>query len=474
MTLPPPVLPQNVHFLGVCGRLVGGLAIALKALGVNVSGTDPRQFPPLTDLLKESEIPVFQSWAAEHLPRCLDAVVTGGLLGKSNEEFEAAVQRGVPLWSAGAFLEYYFALHTQNLVVTGTKGKTTTTAMLAWILNHAGQDPNFLIGGQVRAEGWPLMRLMGRGALVMEGDEYPCSAQDLMPKLHRYHPQHLIVTNLSHDHPEIYGTLAAYSSVFERACASLPSSGSLVLNSDDVGAMWLAQMTQAKVRTVGFSRQATERITAFRARVSGSEFRLAGEAFKLTSFGKLNVMNAALAAVLALSQGVSLAESAQALATFPGVKGRQELIGRLGRSFLYADEAYHPLAVRALLADMKARHPERRLVVVLYPLNTGGRSGAAQRELPDSLRAASVVLLFPAHNRQPAVEGSFSDRKLLLDLRRRGVVADSLSRRFGLIELTLKHFREGDVLLLCLPPGSDAMREGVVATLVSSLGKPLR
>jgi UDP-N-acetylmuramate: L-alanyl-gamma-D-glutamyl-meso-diaminopimelate ligase len=468
----PTAIPRRVHCLGICGRLVGGLALALRELGCEISGTDERQFPPTSDLLRMAGIVAPDAWSKDNLPRQVDAVVTGGLLDPANPELLEAQRRGLPIWNATAFLEEYFLRHSRNVVVAGTKGKTTTTAMLAWILHQSGQNANHLIGGQVRAAGWPLVKLSGQATVVLEGDEYPCSGTDLLPKFLRYHATDLVVTNVSHDHPEVYPTPEAYAKVFESACAQLPKHGTLFLNADDPGAMKLGGSTQAAVRTVGFSARATERMTKFRALRSGCHFMLGGVKVRLLLAGKMNALNAALAMSAAAQYDVSLQQSAAALAVFPGVGGRQEILARIGRSVIYADEAYHPVAMRPLLQSLKDRHPGQRIIVLFGPSNTGGRHGICQRDLPGSLQAASLAVLFPAYDAHPPPV-PFDNRKLVRDLTRLGVTVRSAASLPEMIKHATGYFSSGDVILICMPPGPPTMRQRIVAAVAAQEKAPV-
>jgi UDP-N-acetylmuramate: L-alanyl-gamma-D-glutamyl-meso-diaminopimelate ligase len=460
-----PVIPSRVHCLGICGRLVGGLALALRELGCEITGTDERQFPPTSDLLRLAGIVVPETWSQDNLPRHVDAVVTGGLVAETNPELMEAQRRGVPIWNATAFLEEYFLWQSRNVVVAGTKGKTTTTAMLAWILHASGQNPNHLIGGQIRAGGWPLLKLNGSASMVLEGDEYPCSATDVLPKFLRYHAQDLVVTNVCHDHPEIYPTPEAYAKVFEQACSQLPKHGTMVINADDPGAMQLPRFTQAAVRTVGFAVRAEARITKFRALRSGCHFLLGGVKVRLQLVGKMNALNAALAMTAAETFGVGLSQAAAALAHFPGVGGRQEILARLGRSVIYADETYHPVAMRPLLESLKGRHPGQRIIVLFGPSNTGGRQGICQRDLPTALQAASLVVLFPAYDAHPPPSGPFDNRKLVSDLTKLGVSVRAAASLPEMITHATSYFRSGDVILICMPPGPPTMRQRIVAAV---------
>lgn len=469
---PPTELPRRIHCLGICGRMVGGLALALHELGAQISGSDAQQFPPMSDFLATANIKVNATWSTDHLPLQLDAVLIGGVIEESNPELTEAHRRGVPIWNATAFLEHYFLRHSENIVVAGTKGKTTTTAMLTWILRHADQRPNHLIGGPVRDVGWPLMRLNQGPMTVLEGDEYPCSFTEPTPKFLRYHARHLAVTNMRLDHPDIFPTEADYRTPFEQACASLSRHGNLILNADDAGSLSLAGSTSAPVTTVGFTRLAKHRITGFRSSGKACRFQLSGIPFHLHLSGRMNAQNAAIAAATASVVGVPLSLSATALASFPGVQGRQELLARIGNTWIYSDEAYHPIAVRAVLAAIKSRHPKRKIIVVFAPSYTGGRSGIAQRELPSCIAsAASAAVLFPACDPSSAANGPFDDQLFCRDLSKLGVKAITITSLTELVQTTCDLVTNGDILLICMPPGPPITKQRILQQLEVHLGE---
>nr|WP_276617012.1 Mur ligase family protein [Roseimicrobium sp. ORNL1] len=389
-------VPRRIHFLGIHGRLVGSLAMALKRLGAEVSGTDSVAFPPMPALLKSAGIQVASTPHERNLPERVDVVVTGSLVRRGDRELEAAMDRGIPVWNTAAFLQQYFLRETENFVVTGTKGKTSTTAMLLWILQSVGKTPDFLLGGQIRG-GRERLTLSGKPMMVLEGDEYPCGVGDPLPKFLRYHPRHVGVTSLQHDHLEVYPSPESYREAFVHLVHQVPRTGSLTLNADDEGAMSLVGLTPTPVTTVGFSRSAaTVRITKYRETSSGTKFHVANVAFELLLPGRMHARNAAIAAVMARHAGVSLKQSSLALKEFPGVEGRLDPVGHEEGLPIYTDEAYHPLALRATLEAVRGRHPKQRLVLLFEPRYTSGEDGPWKQTLPESIAGnADVVIAAP-------------------------------------------------------------------------------
>lgn len=464
------MLPRHVYVLGICGRMVGGLALVLRERGVKVSGSDQMQFAPMPDLLRQSGITVHASWHADHVPKKVDAFIVGALVNKENPEYVEALARKVPVWNATAFLEHYFLrTGSNNLVVIGTKGKTTTTAMLAWILAQAGRAPDYMIGGKVRGD-LGRLRLRGAKLTVLEGDEFWCAPTDPIAKFLRYHPHQLIVTNVGYDHQEIFATPELYTAVFEQAMAQVPRNGMITANADDPGAATLLKQTDRPTRRVGFAANADYRITHCRTSSRGMSFRLAGVPFRIGLSGRMHVYNAALAAVAAQQAGVALEVTAEALAEFPGIEGRQELLARVGKLHIYYDDVYLPMAVKASVEAIRKRHPRQRLVVFFIPRYTGGRTGAAQRELPECLGIADVAVISWSLD-YPIPAQPFSQRKLCQDLRNRGVEAYPARNVLKLAGMAAKLCRPDDVVLLALCLGADEFAQDIKRAI---LGQPKR
>jgi len=443
--------------------MVGGLAVALQKHGVHVSGTDAEQFPPMPGVLREAGIQVHDAWAEANLPAKVDAVVTGGMLQRGNPELEAALKRGLPVSNATVFLEQYFLRRSQNFVVTGTKGKTTTTAMLAWIFDRSGLAPDYLIGGQARA-GLERLRLTGAPLMVLEGDEYRSGLGDPMPKFLRYHARHVIITNIQHDHHDQFPTPRSYEWAFWDLINSVPPDGSLTICADDPRVRALTGPTPVPVASVGFDRKAGHRLTAFRDGPGGARFTMDGQSFQLLLSGRMNAVDAALAAVAAGHVGISLKKAAAALASFPGVEERLDRVFQSGRTVVYADDAHHPVALRPLLESLRARHPGRRLVLFFQPRFTGGRRGLHQKELPQCLQSADHVVVTPVWE-FIRFDEPFDEQLLCRQLRGQGGRATWAPSEEKVVSAIPKVSQPGDVVLLSFNRRSGAFFDQMVAAL---------
>jgi UDP-N-acetylmuramate: L-alanyl-gamma-D-glutamyl-meso-diaminopimelate ligase len=376
-------------------------------------------------------------------------VVCAGGVTPAHPELAAAIDEGREWFSFPAFLERTFLRTSRNFVVAGTNGKTTTTAMLAWLMEAGGLGPDYLIGGLARNFA-QAARFYGAAVMVLEGDEYWTGPGDVRPKFLHYRAEVVVVTNLHHDHPEVYPDERSYQFPFKHLVDLLPAKGRLVLNADDPGLDVLKPRCRGAVATVGFSSNADHRITGWRRTEGGSRFRLDGREYYLPMWGRMNVVNAALAVVAARAAGVTPARAAKALASFAGVQGRQQVLmeptGNALGIKVVLDEAYHPESLRAVLEAVRAHHSKRRVVLVLRPRGCGFVTGYYEERLPNALAAADLVLLadLPSHLRVL----SFDQRAVAEAARRRGGHVKTAEDLIDFLPRLGGWLRPGDVVVV--------------------------
>src|SRR5213078_3688947 len=287
--------PKKFHFLGICGTAMASVSAALQERGFKVSGSDENVYPPMSTFLQEKGIALKQGYRAENIPPDTDVVVIGNAMKRGNPEVEAVLNRKLFYLSLPEVLKNHFLRGRHNLVVTGTHGKTTTTALLAWIMEKAGRKPGYLIGG--------IPKNLGQGArlndckyFVIEGDEYDSAFFDKRSKFIHYLPELVIVNNIEFDHADIFNNLDEIKLSFRRLLNIVPQNGMVVLNGDDVNCVdvakdWLAQMIE-----VGFSKNCAQRIREVAYSPEGSRFQLGDDVYEIPLIGEFNVRNAAMAA----------------------------------------------------------------------------------------------------------------------------------------------------------------------------------
>jgi UDP-N-acetylmuramate: L-alanyl-gamma-D-glutamyl-meso-diaminopimelate ligase len=392
---------KHIHVIGIGGSAMAPLAGMLRERGYRVTGSESGVYPPASTLLESLGISFFHSFDAAHLQPAPDMVVVGNIIARGNPELEEVLDRKIPYRSLPEILEEIFLPGHHSIVVSGTHGKTTTTAMLAWIFETAGRKPDFLVGGV--AENFGKSYGLGGGEeFILEGDEYETAFWDRGPKFFHYHPDDLIITSLEYDHADIYPDFETYQLAFRRLVNLVPRRGRTIIwgDTNDSGPALrrAAEKALCKVETYGFSEgnnwiasDLTVEKETIRFRVS-HHGALFGE-FALAATGRHNVLNALAAMVVAQGRGIAPGDIAQALKTFRSVKRRMDVKGEFGGVLLVDDFAHHPTAVRATIEAARGRWPERRVWAILEPRSNSMRRKIFQETLPAALALADRVIL---------------------------------------------------------------------------------
>jgi UDP-N-acetylmuramate: L-alanyl-gamma-D-glutamyl-meso-diaminopimelate ligase len=384
--------PRNFHFLGICGMAMGAVAAELRDRGYRVTGSDENVYPPMSTFLEEKGIPLSAGFRAENIPADVDVVVIGNAMKRANPEVEAVLNRKLFYLSLPEVLKNYFLRGKHNLVVTGTHGKTTTTALLAWIMEKSGRKPGYLIGG--------IPKNLRKGArlnhskyFVIEGDEYDTAFFDKRSKFVHYLPELVIVNNIEFDHADIFRDLDEVKLSFRRFLNIVPQNGMVLLNGDDHNCVEVARDCLAQLVEVGFSRNCAQRIRNVSYSASGSRFQLGDEQFAIPLIGDFNVRNAAMAATAARFYDVPKTKIDSALKTFEGVARRQEVRGEERGITVIDDFAHHPTALAQTLQALRHRFAKRRIWAVFEPRSNTTRRAVFQKELANALQLADGVFV---------------------------------------------------------------------------------
>ena len=384
--------PQHFHFLGICGTAMGSVAAALRERGCTVTGSDEKVYPPMSDFLRGKGIVLSEPYRAENLPNETEVVVIGNAIKRGNPEVEAVLNRKLYYLSLPEVLKEFFLRGRHNLVVTGTHGKTTTSALLAWMLTVGELEPAYVVGG--------LPHNLGQGALfndsnhfVIEGDEYDTAFFDKRSKFIHYLPELLIINNIEFDHADIFDDLAAVKLSFRRLVNIVPQNGMILLNGDDSNCVEVAQECLAPIVEVGFSENCAERIRDVSYSSQGSSFSLGEIRFDSPLIGEFNIRNAAMAAAAARFYGLSPEVIQTALTSFEGIARRQEVRGSARGVTVIDDFGHHPTAIRETLSALRHRFPGHRLWAIFEPRSNTTRRAVFQQELPAALQLADGVIL---------------------------------------------------------------------------------
>jgi UDP-N-acetylmuramate: L-alanyl-gamma-D-glutamyl-meso-diaminopimelate ligase len=384
--------PRKFHFLGICGSAMASVAAALQERGFKVTGSDENVYPPMSSFLQEKGIALKKGYRAENIPADADVVVIGNVMKRGNPEVEAVLNRKLFYLSLPEVLKNYFLRSRHNLVVTGTHGKTTTTALLAWIMEKAGRKPGYLIGGLPKNFGQGA-RLNDSKYFVIEGDEYDTAFFDKRSKFIHYLPELLIVNNIEFDHADIFRDLDEVKLSFRRLLNIVPQNGMVLLNGDDPNCVEVAKDCLAQMIEVGFSKNCAQRIREVAYSPEGSRFKLGEETFEIPLVGEFNVRNAAMAAMAARFYDVPKLKIDTAFKGFAGIARRLELRGEARGVKVIDDFGHHPTAVAHTLQALRHRYRGHRLWAVFEPRSNTTRRAVFQQQLPDALKLADGVFI---------------------------------------------------------------------------------
>lgn len=387
---------MHIHILGICGTFMGGIAALARAAGHTVTGSDSGVYPPMSTQLEAVGIELIDGFAPEQLEPRPDLVVVGNVLSRGMPIVEALLDSGAPYTSGPAWLAEHVLRDRHVIAIAGTHGKTTTASMTAWILEHAGLDPGFLIGG-VPTNFSTTARLGSGSCFVIEADEYDTAFFDKRAKFLHYGPRTLVINNLEFDHADIYQNMDAILWQFHQLLRLLPGQGQLIANAAEPSIDTLLEMgcwsaLERYTSAAGWS-------GSLRGEPADGGFRLHAPAEGVVAEAQLalpgahNIENAVAALLAARHAGVELEAGCAALGAFGGVTRRMEFLGDFDGVRVYDDFAHHPTAIRRTLQAARQAFAGR-VIAVVEPRSNSMKLGAHRAELADSLRGADRVWAF--------------------------------------------------------------------------------
>ncbi|GAB4169421.1 MAG: UDP-N-acetylmuramate:L-alanyl-gamma-D-glutamyl-me so-diaminopimelate ligase [Terrimicrobiaceae bacterium] len=457
--------PPRVHFLGICGTAMGAAAAAMRDRGYSVSGQDEKVYPPMSDYLAAKGIPITPGYDPTGLPPDADFIVVGNAISRGNPALEAVLNLKLLYFSLPETLKHFFLHGRHNLVVTGTHGKTTTTSMLAWILEYAGRSPGWLIGG-VPANLPSSANLQDSRFFVIEGDEYDTAFFDKRSKFLHYLPELVIINNIEFDHADIYRDLDDVKMAFRRLVRIIPGEGMLLVNGDDANSLDVAREALSPVVEVGFSPNASHNITNPADHADGSSFELLGEHFVLPMVGEFNIRNAAMAVSAAHFYGIPLNTIREALGGFQGIRRRQEVRGVVRGVTVVDDFGHHPTAIRETLHGLRSRHPSSRIWAVFEPRSNTTRRRVFQNSLPAAFEPAHGVFLSQVARLDQIEEGERLDPgQVVRDLETAGKLAFYEPTADSIVDRLVPMVGKGDLIVVFSNGGFDGIHEKLLTAL---------
>ncbi len=433
--LPSPL--KHIHIMGVGGTAMAALAGILVDAGYTVSGSDKgRVYPPMSHYLARLGIDVMEGYRADNLDPAPDLVVVGNVIRAVYEEAQALIERDLPYTSFPALLGMLLLDHVpghpdqprHSIVVAGTHGKTTTTALVAWLLQAAGMDPGFLVGGV--CGNFDRTARAGTGRyFAVEGDEYDTAFFDKGPKFLHYRPRTAILTSIEFDHADIYRDLDHVKQSFSALVAAMPPDGCLVARWDSDTVAEVAGAAGCEVRRYGPGAEWDGRIDEVDTSTGRMHFTVLHEGrsfgqFESIMVGEHNLYNQVAAVAALAREGLTAEQLATGFASFAGIKRRQEVIGEPGGVTVLDDFAHHPTAVRLTLEALRLRFGGRRLWTIFEPRSNTSRRNIFQGAYADAFGAADVVIIAPPQDLERIAPADRMDPdRLVADIRARGVEA---------------------------------------------------
>jgi UDP-N-acetylmuramate: L-alanyl-gamma-D-glutamyl-meso-diaminopimelate ligase len=467
----------HYHLIGIAGTAMGSLAGLLRAKGHDVSGSDEGVYPPMSTMLDEMGIRYARAFDPANLDPVPDMVVVGNAISRGNPELETVLDQGLRYTSSAVALAEEFLVGRHVLAVAGTHGKTTTTSILAWLLERASLRPSFLVGGVAENFG-SSFRLTDSSLFVVEADEYDTAYFDKGPKMWHYRPRTAVVTNVEFDHADIYRDERAYRFAFERFVNLVPRSGTLVLGWEGDIEQDLTRRSFAPVESFGLGDGAGSdgshprwRALDVRQDGEGARFRIVHDGrdhgvFHTPLVGRFNVKNCLGAVAAARAVGASWEGIGDGLATFRSVRRRMEVRGVVAGVTVVDDFAHHPTAVRETIAAARDRFAGSRLVAVFEPRNYTSQ----RKEFQDAFRGALAIAdrVIVAKLFRPErydADTALDPRGLVEGLRADGLQADYIPQVDDIVRRVARESRPGDVVLVMSNGGFGGIHEKLLAAL---------
>ncbi len=460
---------------------MGAVASAMARKGFVVTGTDANVYPPMSTFLESEGIQIFQGYKPSNIPDDAELIVIGNAMSRGNIEVEAVLNRRLRYMSLPETMKEFFLWGRRNFVVTGTHGKTTTTSMLAWMMEANGLNPSFMIGG--------IARNLGRGGrftdsdfCVLEGDEYDTSFFDKRSKFLHYLPEVVVINNIEMDHADIYANVDEIKLSFERLLRVVPSNGLVFINADCPNCAAVREAAAAQLRTVnivsvGMSENADVRIGNISHRTDGSSFTLTtaedtpyalnGVTLNVPMIGDFNIRNAAMAACAARIAGLNAEQISDALNAFEGVARRQEVRGTVNGVTVVDDFAHHPTAISQAIAGLRQRFPKSRLWVLFEPRSNTTIRNLFQHELAASLAEADFAVVARVENHKKLKPEEQLDEQLLCEeITKVGTECHLGESVDEIVAHVVTHVHPGDVLLVMSNGGFGGIHNKLLAGLV--------
>lgn len=463
---------SHVHLMGICGTAMASLAGLLKDKGYKVTGSDSNPYPPMSTQLEGLGIQIQKPYGKINLQPQPDFVVVGNVISAGNEEAQEMVNLNIPFCSLPQAMGEFIIDHRISYVVSGTHGKTTTTSLLSWVLDQAGFEPGFLIGG-IAKNFSQSFRNPKRDVFVIEGDEYDTAYFDKVPKFVHYRPRNVILTSVEFDHADIYVDFAAVKTAFISLMKLIPDNGIFVYWGDDQNVCEVADHCKIKNKfSYGFHKSNTFSCQIIEETEGYTKFSVAHHGEKLADFvttmtGRYNILNATAVVAQAYANQLPLNAVMKGLSTFAGVKRRQDVLGEPGGILVIEDFAHHPTAVKETVLAIQNKYKNRKVFSVFEPRSATSRRKVFQKDYVDALSQGHEVIIAEAFDQGKIIETDrFSSAELVSDLLKQSTPAHVMASADEIVKYLKHNAKAKDVILIMSNGGFD----GIYQKLFTALG----
>ena len=461
---------KNIYLIAICGTGMAALAGLLRGTGYRVSGSDTNIYPPMSVLLENAGIPVLPGYQKENITGDIDLVIVGNAVSKTNEEVQSVLEAGLDYMSFPEALSHFFLDGRKSLVVTGTHGKTTTAALLSWVLHDSGRKPGFMVGGWLK--NFDSNHLVPEGDyFVTEGDEYDSAFFDKGPKFLHYRPDVSILTSIEFDHADIFKDLDQIKDAFRKYVSMIRPEGVILVKHADANIQDVLGEAVCRIETYGYLDGADWRIGDYQFEGGYGSFSLfyQGEKkgdFQLAMIGRHNVENAAAVAALCLGLGLTVKEINSAFKSFQGIKRRQEVVGVKKGVTVLDDFAHHPTAIRLTLEAVKEAYPGQRVWAVFEPRTATSRRKVFEQDFPDSFLGADRVVFAGLFAPEKIREKDRLDPERVVTLiRQKGGNANFIPEVDGIVGFMAENVENRDVVLVMSSGGFGGIHQKILDRL---------
>ena len=461
---------KSIYLIAICGTGMASLAGLLQKSGYLVTGSDANIYPPMSTLLKSSGIDIKSGYQRNNITADIDQVIVGNAVSKDNPEVLAVQEKGIPYISFPEAIKKFYLKNQKSLVVTGTHGKTTTTALLSWVLHSAKRKPGFMVGGWMK-------NFDGNHAIpegkffVSEGDEYDTAFFDKGPKFLHYSPFASILTGIEFDHADLYRDLDHIKNSFRKFVNIIHPSGFLLAAFSDKNVQDVLADASCQVETYGFSSSADWVIGDYKFVSGKGYFTLSHQNvnvanFNLPMIGRHNIQNATSVAVMGLKLGLTTQEIQEGFHTFKGIKRRQEVLGVKNGVTVIDDFAHHPTAIQLTLEGIKEAYPGQRIWAIFEPRSATCKRKVFEDRLPKSFTPADLVIiadLFAPDKIDP--KDRLNPELVVENINNDGGDAYFIPDTEALINKLITECRPKDVLLIMSSGGFSGIHQKLIARL---------